>query len=319
MSVNTSDSSDSPSAPLLMDRVKFGVFFSSQISSLLCSFYLFFRFATRQNFRQSIHNHVIIVLICNSFIFVSVAISASNAFFFTSHVHPESDLFCAFWTWIHYSTDISNVILMCYACAERHWLVFRLNPLQRQRSRFLFHYIPIGICIIYPWLFYFVLIFVYPCASTYDYTQLLCSYPCYFDTKSFANGDTFANNWLPIAAIPVLSGALFVRFLAQKRRMQLEVFRWKRDQKMVIQLLTIASLYFLLYSPLQIIVLLFNYAWKRMIPHFVVNYFYVISYFVHLLNPFVVWFFNPELRRRGRIVIPQEHHQLQRIIRGQTN
>ena len=319
MSLNTSNSSDTSLSSILLNQVKFGIFLTLQIPSVSCSLYLFSQYATRQNLRQSIYNHVVIVLLCNNFLFVAIPLPFSEAFFFTSHVRPESNLFCAFWTWIHYSNDISNLMLMAFACAERHWLLFRFNPMRSQRSRLLYHYTPITMCMIYPWLFYFVFRFLYPCESTYDYTQLLCSIPCYFSTNSVANFDTFANNWLPIVAIPVLSSALLIRFLAQRRRMLLEVFRWKRDRKMVIQLLSIASLYFLMWAPLQAAAVYVNVVLNGVAPEFVVDYLYILPYFIHLLYPFVVLCSHPELQWQRGGVLPRETHQLQRITRESAN
>jgi hypothetical protein len=294
MSLNVSNSTNYVTSAPLLNRVKFGIFLTLQIPSLACSLYLLSQYATRTKLRQSIHNHVIIVLLCNSFIFVALPVSTSEAFFFTSHVRPASNLFCAFWTWIHYSINISNLILMAFACGERHWLVFRLNAMRSQRIRIVCHYIPIAICMIYPWVFYFVCIFLYPCEPAYDYTQLLCLIPCYFFTTSLANVDTFTNNWVPIFAIPILSGALFIRFLSQKRRMQIEVFRWKRDRKMVSQLLSITTLYFCMWAPLQAATIYDNFIIGGTAPDFVVNYLYTLPYFVHLFYPFVVLFSNSE-------------------------
>ena len=246
-----STSTDSTSS-LLLNRVKFGIFLTLQIPSVTCSLYLFSQYITRRRLRRSVHNHVVIALLCSSFVFVSIPVSISETFFFTSYVRPESNLFCAFWTWIHYSINIGNLILMAFACGERHWFIFRLNSIQSRRSRLLYHYIPITICIIYPWLCYFALIFLYPCEPVYDYTQLLCMMPCYFLSKSVGNIDTFLNNWVPIFTIPILSGTLFIRFLVQKRRMQMELFQWKRDRRIIIQLLSITSLYCCMWAPLQV-------------------------------------------------------------------
>lgn len=163
MSSNISSSSDSTSSSVLVNHVKFGIFLILQIVSVSCSLYIFWRYITVQNLRQSIHNHVVIVLFWINFVFVIFPQSASEAFFFTSRIQPESDLYCGIWTWIHYSTDISNLMVMAFACAERHWLLFRVNPLPNKRSRIIYHYIPITICFIYPWLFYFVFIFLYSC------------------------------------------------------------------------------------------------------------------------------------------------------------
>ena len=301
MSLNALNSTNFVTSSLLLDRVKFGIFLILQIPSLICSVYLLLQFATRQNLYQSIHNHVVIVLLCSSFVFVAIPISASEAFFFTSHVRPESNLFCSFWTWIHYSINISNLILMAFACSERHWLVFRINAMRSQRIRLVYHYIPITLCMIYPWVFYFVLIFLYPCEPIYDYTRLLCLEPCYFLTNSIGNFDTFSNNWVPIFAIPILSGALLFRYRAQKQRMQIEVFRWKRDRRMVIQLLSITSLYLFMWAPLQAAAVYDNIFLGGAAPPFVVDYLCTLPYFVHLFYPFVVLFSNSELWRQRRV------------------
>jgi hypothetical protein len=295
---------DSPPAPLLLNRIKFGIFLTLQIPSVACSLYLFSQYATRQNLRQSIHNHVIIVLLCSSFVFVTISVSASEAFFFTSYVRPASNMFCAIWTWIHYSTNVGNLILMAFACAQRHWLIFRLNPMHTKRARIVCHYIPIVTCIFYPWLFYFVLIFLYPCEPVYDFTQLLCIMPCYFLNNLIGNIDTFLNNWTPILAIPILSGSLFIRFLVQKRQMHVEIFQWKRDRKMILQLLTITLLYMVMWSPLQAATIYDYICNGGLSSQFEIDYLYTLPYFIHLLYPFVVFFSNAELQWRNRRVRP---------------
>lgn len=319
MSSDGSSPTDSATSAQLLNRIKFGVFSAFQIPSVICCLYIFFQYATRRNLHQSIHNHAIIVLLFNSFAFMVIPLSANQAYFITSHVRPASNLFCALWTWIHYSIDISNLILMAFACAERHWLVFRLNPMRNRCKRLAYHYIPISICLIYPWLFYFACIFLHPCEPVYDYTQLLCMMPCYFLTKSVANLDTFLNNWTPIFAIPLLSAALFIRFLNQKRRMRIEVFQWKRDRRMGIQLLSITLLYCLAWGPLQVATVYTNLFTDGMAPPFVVDYLYSLPCFVYLLYPFVLLLSNPELRWHGRRVQPQANIELRPTVRTSKN
>ena len=316
MSLNTSSSNDATSSPILVNQVKFGVFLTLQISSVTCSLYLFLQYIIRPNLRQSVYNQIVIILLCVNFFFVIIPLSASEAFFFTSHVRPESDIFCALWTWISYCCDICNLFLMAFFCGQRHWLLFRLNPMHRRRNRLLYHYVPITACIIYPCVFYFVLIFLYPCQSTYDYSQLLCSYPCYFNTESIGNFDTFANNWVPIIVIPVLSIALLIRFRFQRRRMQLDVFQWKRDRKMVIQLLSVASLYFFMWAPLQAAVFYSGIVYSEELSYILVVYLYILPYFVHLLYPFIVLCSYPEFRWRRAVIVPQENHALQTMTGG---
>ncbi|UJR13188.1 hypothetical protein I4U23_000210 [Adineta vaga] len=314
MSLNNSDLDLTLNSPRLLNQIKFGIFLSLQIPSIICSLYLFIQYLSHENLRQSIHNDIIIVLLCSSFLFVLIPLSASEAFFYRSHVQFESDVYCSFWTWIHYSINISNLILMGFACAERHWLIFRLNLMQRRKDQYLYHYIPILICLIYPWLFYLFLIFFYPCQSAYDYNQLLCLAPCYFFNILTGNLDTIINNCIPIFSIPILSGILFVRFLFQKHRVQINLFRWKRDRKMLLQLLSITLLYVFGWAPLQTAAIYINFYLGGISPQFIVDYFYSLPYFIHLFYPFVVLFSNSEFRRRrNHIVQPQKDYRLQTI------
>ena len=304
MSTNTSTSTDSQTSSGVINRVKFSVFLSLQIPSILCSLYLFAQYAIRANLRRSIHYHILVVLLCSSLVFVMIPVSASEAFFYTSTVRPASNLFCSMWIWIHYSINIGNLMLMAFACAERHWLLFRLNALETRQKRMFYHYMPMAICLLYPVLFYFVLIFLYPCTAMYDFNQLLCLLPCYFKNRLLTSTDTFLNNWAPIVAIPLLSSTVFVRFLSQKRRMQMEIFQWKRDRKMVIQLLSIVALYICMWGPVKAMTI-FNLVWNVPKPfQFQVDYLYSFPYFIHLLYPFVILLSNPELRRRSHVRVP---------------
>ena len=111
MSTNTSSSTDSQTSSGVVNRVKFSVFLSLQIPSVLCSLYLFAQYVIRANLRRSIHYHILIVLLCSSLVFVVIPLSASEAFFYTSTVRPASNLFCSMWIWIHYSINIGNLML----------------------------------------------------------------------------------------------------------------------------------------------------------------------------------------------------------------
>ncbi|CAF1494157.1 unnamed protein product [Adineta ricciae] len=295
MSFNISNSTNTSS---LMNEIRFILFLTLQIPSIICSLYIFVQYATRSNLRQSIHHHIVLVLLCSSFLFVAIPVSASEAFFFTATVRPASYLFCSIWTWVHYTTNIANLILMSFSCIERHLLIFRLNPLRTRFRRIVYHYIPIVLCLLYPALFYFILIFLYPCEPVYDFSQLLCIMPCYFMNIPIGNFDTFVNNWMPIFAIPLLSLALFARFLLQKRQVHIEIFQWKRDRKMVIQLLSIACLYFFMWAPLKS-VSIYNLVWRvKISKQFQIDYMFVLPYFIHLFYPFVILFTNSEFRRK---------------------
>ncbi|CAF1196168.1 unnamed protein product [Rotaria sordida] len=91
--------------------------------------------------------------------------------------------------------------------------------------------------------------------------------------------------------------------------MKLQVYKWQRDRKMTLQLLSITFLYLILWMPLNM-VLVINVFW---LPYFLVeqqvNYIYLMPFIVQLLYPFIIFLSYPELWRKNRqillnIVIP---------------
>ncbi|CAF1348208.1 unnamed protein product [Adineta ricciae] len=120
------------------------------------------------------------------------------------------------------------------------------------------------------------------------------------------NVDPTINNWIPIFSIPCLSFSLFLRFLLQKRRMQMNLVDWKRDRKLIRQLLSVTILYVLGWAPLQTAAIYINFYLGGVSPQFVVDYFYILPYFIHLFYPFVILFSHSEFRRRINLVQPQD-------------
>lgn len=299
--MNITDSSNLAllSRPSTLNLIKFGIFVTLQVPSVSCSVYLLFRYRMRRELVRSTHHHIIIALLCTSLLFVLVPISASEAFFFTSYVRPASYTFCSFWTLIHYSINLVNLLLMAFACVQRHWFIFQPNPLGCRRDRIAYHYIPMTTCIVYPWIFYSIMIFLYPCEPVYDFTQLLCMLPCYFTSTVVSNIDTWLNLNAPILAIPFLSVSLFIRFIIRKRRVQMALFRWKRDRKMVIELVTVTLLYASMWLPL-VIATIYDNIWRDGMPsQFEIDYLYSLPYFIHLVYPFLIILSNKHLRQRG--------------------
>ena len=155
------------------NRVRFTILLALQLMSVPCYLYVFYRFHQKRNLRQSIPQHVILLLLIMSFLFVTIALPITQAYMFTSQVRPASELFCAFWNWIHYSLNIINLFLMAFASIERNWLIFHPALTRSKRARIMLHYGPLVFCVAFPAIYYFVMIFLYRCVSIYDYTHLL--------------------------------------------------------------------------------------------------------------------------------------------------
>ncbi|CAF1223495.1 unnamed protein product [Adineta ricciae] len=207
------------------NRIKFGVLLVLQILSIPCFLYVFTQFCIQRHLRQSLNHHIIFLLLTTSFIFVTISLPLSQAYLYNSYVYPTSNIYCHFWNWIHYSLNITNLFLMGFVGFEQNWFIFYPGLFENLIGKILFHYCPILCCLAYPTTFYFILIFLYPCRQWYNFTQLLCRWPCYYRT------------------IPFFSIFVYIRVLIRLRSLKLQVLRWRQNRQMILQLWAISSLY----------------------------------------------------------------------------
>ena len=271
------------------NRAKFGILLGLQCLSFPCFVYIFYHYVSRRNhFRRAIHYDVIFVLLFVSFLFVTTSLPLTEIYLFSSYVYPPNDIFCSLWICFHYSLNIINLFLMAFASIERHLLIFHSQFLQNSRRKFFFHTCPILFCLIYPSMFYIAAIFLYPCQNTYDYTQLLCTWPCYFWNRTWAYVDLFFNNYAPLFAIPVFCSVLYFRVFLQRRAMRQQAVKWSRDRKLIIQLWLISTLYLGMWMPLQMAGLINLFFDSDFLVQAQIDYMYLFPYVVHLVYPFIV-------------------------------
>jgi hypothetical protein len=270
------------------NRIKFWILLSLQLLSIPCFIYVFLQFFYKKQLRQNIHNHVILLLLIVSFLFVTIALSLTLAYMYTSHVRPATHTFCTLWNWLHYSLNIINLFLMAFACIERNWLIFHSKIVKSKGGRFLFHYCPLVFCVIYPPIFYASAMFIYKCVSYYNYTQLLCKRPCYFNNKKWSNVDLFFNNYTPLLSIPIFCTIIYVRVLIQKCILKQQRFKWRRDKKLVLQLWILSSLYIAMWMPLQLCGLINLYWSPTFLLQAQIDYMYLFPYLIHLVYPYIV-------------------------------
>ncbi|UJR32763.1 hypothetical protein I4U23_020223 [Adineta vaga] len=302
------------------NRIKFTIFLILQLFSIPCFLWIFYQFARQRKLRESHHHHVIILLLIISFIFVTVALPITQSYMYLSAIYPQNKLFCSIWNWLHYSLNIINCFLMAFASIERNWLIFHPQLVRTRRGKFFFHYCPLVCCLIYPTGFYFGAIFIHKCQSYYDYSQLLCKWPCYFYNVNWANVDLFFNNYTPLIAIPVFCTMIYVRVLIQKQAMKQQVFKWKRDKKMIIQLWVISSLYLGMWMPIQITGLINIYWDSWFLLQAQIDYMYLFPYFIHLIYPFMIFLtYYKEMYPFKRNTIAALVTNTDRTVRGRAN
>jgi hypothetical protein len=80
--------------------------------------------------------------------------------------------------------------------------------------------------------------------------------------------------------------------------MRLQIVKWRRDKKLIIQLFAISSLYLAMWMPIELTGLI-NLYWD---PVFLlqaqIDYMYLFPYFIHIIYPFIVLFIIH--RKNGR-------------------
>ena len=168
----------------------------------------------------------------------------------------QTDLFCKYWSCLDYVCNVSILMLMNFGSAERYLLVFHRHFIHRHVL--LMHYLPMIICIIYPLLLYVCLIFVYPCTNQFDFTLITCGGPCYFYEPSLSTADQLTNIALPLIAATIINVTLVIRVLCQKRRMKQQGM-WKKNRRLVLQLLSFVILHNLVWLPLLFATLIMLY------------------------------------------------------------
>jgi len=270
------------------NRIKFWILLLLQLLSFPCYIYVFFQFAYKKRLRQTIHTHVILLLLIVSFLFVTIALPITLAYLYRSQVYPENETFCTLWNWFHYSFNIINLFLMAFASIERNWLIFQPKLLKSKGGRFLLHYCPLVFCVVYPPIFYASAMFIYKCHSYYDYTQLLCKWPCYFYNEQWANVDLFFNNYTPLFSIPVFCSIIYIRVLLQKHILKQQRFKWRRDKKLILQIWILSSLYLSMWMPSQISGLIDLYWIPTFLLQAQIDYMYLFPYLIHLVYPYIV-------------------------------
>ena len=285
----TSSEEDSTSTTsLTSNRIKFWILLTLQLLSIPCFLYVFYRYAQKKQPRGTIHHHAVILLLITSFLFVTVSLSITLAYLYTSQVNPATDTFCTLWNWFHYSVNIINLFLMAFASLERNWLVFHPNIVRSSAGKFILHTCPLVFCILYPPIFYAAAMFIHRCTSYYDYTQLLCTWPCYFYNLNWSNVDLFFNNYTPLLAIPVFCSVIYIRIFIQRRHMKQERFKWRRDKKLVLQLWAMSSLYLAMWMPLQLSGLINIYWLPTFLLQAQIDYMYLFPFLIHLIYPYTV-------------------------------
>ncbi|CAF1400341.1 unnamed protein product [Adineta steineri] len=220
-------------------------------------------------------------------------------FYYTNYVTPSTAAYCTWWTYFEYSLNLISELLMAVISIQRHIFVFQPRLLNIRLKRYVMYYFPLLFCLIYPPIFYLIIIVFYPCDGTqWVFSSNLCGYAnCYLlYNKILSSFAWVINNGLPSIIIFLANVVLVFRVIQQKRHRQ-QLISWKKQRRMALQLLAISSVYMIGWIPNLI-----SGVGQRIIsPNFLaqiqLDYFLDLIYIVCLSLPWVCCRLLPEFNK----------------------
>ncbi|CAF1065148.1 unnamed protein product [Adineta steineri] len=254
--------------------------------------------------RNALNNHVIIAIVFVGLILQCIDVTALTYWYRTGTVLVSTRAFCSTWTSVHTIGLIGVTNLVAWASIERHILIFHANLVRTKTKRFLLHYLPLIICMMWPGVFYITIFFIVPCSATMSYTIVECGYyNCIYNNPSAALYDSIVNYSMPPFIIVIFSVALIIRVLASKCRTRQRI-QWRNYRKMATPLLSISFLYMIFYCPLILLYTAYSAGLSRDVA---AGYYPVSSYLAYYavtFTPFICTLSLPELRTKFKICFP---------------
>ena len=242
---------------------------------------------TDQAARKALHNHPVIILLCIALIFQLTDTVWYLEFLQRGSVKPATPIRCLLWWFVDLGLYNTASLILSWATLERHILIFHNRWIATTNRRFLLHYAPLILLLLYCFIYYIWILLDPPCEHQFIYDLPVCSEtPCHLLHPFFGIWETGIHGCLSTLIIAIFSIALLCRVIHQKRRLH-QVFQWRKYRKMIVQLISISMLYLVCNFPIMIISFtriccIAPDAWVD-VQHFA----FLLSYWVMFLLPFV--------------------------------
>ena len=302
--------------PYSYRMIRFWILLLCQIPSVIVFLLVFiYTFKSGDIATHRLHNHAIVAILVVYFFLIVIELPITLTFAYQGNIQPQSADFCSFWVACNYGLFAIGSHLMAFASIERYFLIFHEHFVRSWR--WLIHYLPIFICILYPIIFYTCMLTIVPCENIYDYNAYICGNACYQLQMIEGTIDWVANGLLPIILITVANIVLIACVIYQKRSIQL-ANTWRKVRRMVIQLLSVSVIYSVVWIPFAIISLIRIYIYPSFCQDFSV---YVLNYTLYLcplISPFLSLVGMPNVRRKIfaliHFLICHRHRDQNRIL-----
>lgn len=293
--------------------VEFLLLLIIEIPSIVCTLlifvYLFHHWGTM--IKKVLRNHVILLLVIISFINITMDLPFTINSYRLGYDQPRNFSFCLWWYFIDYVLIIQSIFLTATASIQRHILIFHAQWFHSQRVRCLLHFIPIILCIIYPFLFYLIVIVFYSCDYSETDDNQHCPQPCYTNNNVLFNFDWIFNTAFPLLAIVVANITLIIRVIRSMRKIRRrQTLTWKRQRKLTVQLLALSSLYVFGWVPSTILSIVQSFAFQNILNDIPpLDYLNYLTYFVCPLQSFICLLGLPELIKTMKTDVKHVFHR----------
>ena len=269
-----------------LNRGTFYLLLCLEIQALVLYIVIFVFVGNYRNVLRSAQNLSVFILLIPNFLQLLFNMPQTLHYLRLNYVSPATPSYCTFWTFCVFVFNAMSEFLMATISIQRHMLIFNSHMMRVRRKRiFLFH-LPLIFCIIYPTIFDFVVVVLYPCdGSKWNYTSNVCGVMnCFLFNPILSLYNWIFNCGLPTIVNLISDIILFIRVLLQKRHVNQEV-TWKQQRTMAFHLFSISGLYAISWIPVVIVGTMQTIHYSTLLANIRRNY---ITYF-----PNFVWFFLP--------------------------
>ena len=280
---------------------RFWLYLVPNTLSILCSLLTLYYLISDRTLRQALNNHVFILLLFIGLVFEIFDIPFTLHYYRLGTDWQLTTSFSLFWTYIDFTSFTSQIIVFAWATIERHILIFYYQCVSSRRKRFLFHYLPMVVLLIYVSLYCLIIIYFPPCENLYFHSYINgVPVPCAIDKTFIGKYDLICHQIIPTFVIVISSVMLFIRILYQRSRLNRPI-SWRKQRKMAAQLLFVSILYILFNFPWTFIDLCFELGLQMDNFYSIRSYAYFFSCYIIFLFPFVCFGSLPELRKKLNI------------------
>nr|ACD54800.1 unknown [Adineta vaga] len=282
--------------------IRFWLLLLLDIPSISCTIFILYHLFIDRSLRNQLNNHSIIILLIFGLTIELIDIPLNLNFISNSGiVKPSNSFLCRSWWMIDVGFYNGITIIMSWSAFERHILVFHDQWISTRRKRFLIHYLPLILLLFYINIFYFIVIFFPSCNNIYNYTLPVCNnFPCYLNDPFLGKWDSLINSILPTILISFFIITLIYRVYRQKRRLH-QPIRWRKQRKLIIQLVPISILYLIVNIPLNLLIFVHLCGLSKQIAGDIQLYFDFLCYLLILIFPFFNFASLSEIRKKTKL------------------